>query len=147
MLSQIKSVSRYPVQAQCEGQINTVNKAQVYINKHVLIRLLMSSKGCPGWLTGGTARPLMCTASEIGGFDRSPPRTSRKLHKVICVLHICYLSASPSLTFWIRSPTSLPCRFLPLALSLLLSGGHPCPRHLFLGTPHTETEGGRDAVL
>lgn len=37
--------------------------------------------------------------------------------------------------------------FLPLTLSLLLSGGHPCPRHLFLGTPHTETEGGGDVVL
>ena len=41
-------------------------------------------------------------------------------------------------------PLSLPCRFLPLALSLLLSGGHPCPRHLFRSTPHTETEGGEE---
>lgn len=31
---------------------------------------------------------------------------------------------------------------LSLSLSLLLSGGHPCPRHLFHSTPHTETEGG-----
>lgn len=37
--------------------------------------------------------------------------------------------------------------FLPLTLSLLLSGGHPCPRHLFLGMPHMETEGGGDVVL
>lgn len=28
-------------------------------------------------------------------------------------------------------------------LSLLLSGGHPCPRHLFHRAPHTETVGGK----
>lgn len=78
------------------------------------------------------------------GFDWRTPRRSRNLYKVVCILHICYLSASPSFTLWIWFPTSLSCCSPPLTLSFLLSGGHPCPRHLFRSVPHTETEGGRE---
>ena len=86
------------------------------------------------------------TESDWRGFDQWLPRTSCKLHKVICVLHICYLSASSSLTFWIWFPTSilLSYRFQTLTLSFPLSCGHPCPCHLFHCFPHMETKGGRD---
>lgn len=52
----------------------------------------MSITGCPGLLTGDVS-PLMCTVTAIGGFDRSP-RICWKGYKVVCVIHICYLSAT-----------------------------------------------------
>ena len=69
-----------------------------------------------GSLRGGVAQPVMWTARAFGGFDRSPPSTRRKHHKVVCVLRICCLAASRSLAPRIWFPTSLPCRFLHLAL-------------------------------
>lgn len=103
----------------------------------------MSITGCPGLLTGDVS-PLMCTVTAIGGFDRSPPRIRWKGYKVVCVIHICYLSATTSLTRWIWFPIFLSHRFQPLAHSLLLSGGHPCSCHLFRSAPHTEMEGHRE---
>lgn len=65
----------------------------------------MSIKDAHGASPGTSLTRLWCARREqFGGFDRKLPRSERKLHKVVCVPHICCLSASPCLTRWIRFP-------------------------------------------
>lgn len=72
----------------------------------------MSRMGCPGYLAKGhRSASDVHSERDQGGLIGARQDRVAKLCKVICVLHICYLAASPSLTFWIRFPASLPCRF------------------------------------
>lgn len=79
-----------------------------------------------------------------GVFDRSPPRTETRTPQG----RLCFYTSVTSLRLRLSpSGYGFPLPYLvvfpPLALPLLLSGGHPCPRHLFRSTPHTETGGRR----
>lgn len=79
-----------------------------------------------------------------GVFDRSPPRTETRTPQG----RLCFYTSATSLRLRLSpSGYGFPLPYLvvfpPLALPLLLSGGHPCPRHLFRSTPHTETGGRR----
>lgn len=92
----------------------------------------------------------MCAVRASGGwgvwgvFDRSPPRTETRTPQG----RLCFYTSATSLRLRLSpSGYGFPLPYLvvfpPLALPLLLSGGHPCPRHLFRSTPHTETGGRR----
>lgn len=62
---------------------------------------------CSGYLARAIARLLMCSPRATGRFDRSPPRASRVLRKVVlCFTHL------------------LPCRFFRLSPS---GYGFPLP--------------------
>lgn len=104
----------------------------------------MSSIGCPGQLTRDAAQPLMCAVSAIGGLigDRQE-RDANSTRSFVF-----YTSATSLLLCLSPSGYGFPLPYLVVfclySLSLLLSGGHPCPRHLFHSTPHTERARGRE---
>lgn len=63
----------------------------------------MSVAGCQG------LRAVNVISLKPTKFDQSPPGARSELHKVICVLHICYLCV-PHCLLHSGSNSPLPCR-------------------------------------
>lgn len=131
----------------CEGWINTVNNACVYINKHVLIGLLMSITGCPGLLAGDVT-PLKCTVSAIRGLigarQERVENSTRSLvfytsatSLLLCLSHSGYGFPLPYLVVFCLSLSPSFCLVVILALTICFAVRHTQRRR----------EAGRETVL